>query len=276
MGGQGAALTWQQIAQKVTEANPGAPPEVIMAAVTKAVPLMQADSAQQWHMVQAQLSQQRIDLAGQREGEAERANRARESGRSDALDERKREDDRKAAYRQDLFDWRKDTKAQDMQMKVQAAQQKAAGLEASQNLKLRQQAVREWQAQYNAYDKYMRNKVNIDSQLGGAEKKEALKELDAQWAQTRQQMDELLKEGPQISTSDAAPSEDALRKKGVDKLKAGEGTPTGPRPTAPSAGSRPLTPEGAATVKQHLQEHPDDRERALKMLQEKGYSTEGL
>ena len=61
-------LDWRSLVQGVVQANPGASPEVIASAVNKLIPLMTADSLQQWRQVQAQLGlweaqqgQERID-----------------------------------------------------------------------------------------------------------------------------------------------------------------------------------------------------------------------
>lgn len=69
-------LDWRQIIQKVQQANPGAPPQVIAGAVNKFVPLMNAASAQEWRMVSEQLrfqqQQNQLDIAGLRAGVTER------------------------------------------------------------------------------------------------------------------------------------------------------------------------------------------------------------
>src|SRR5439155_927861 len=48
------------IAAAIVRANPGAPPEVIMGAITKAMPLMQQDAIQQWRELQTQMQYDRM------------------------------------------------------------------------------------------------------------------------------------------------------------------------------------------------------------------------
>jgi hypothetical protein len=64
-------LDWRTLVQAVVKSNPGATPEVIAGAVNKLLPLMQADSLQQWRQIQAQLGvgrlyqgQERIEETG--------------------------------------------------------------------------------------------------------------------------------------------------------------------------------------------------------------------
>jgi hypothetical protein len=52
--GQGP-LSWQQVIQAVQRGNPGAPPNVLMSAVNRALPIMTADSQQQWRIMQEQI-----------------------------------------------------------------------------------------------------------------------------------------------------------------------------------------------------------------------------
>ena len=58
-------MSWEDITRAVVQANPGARPEVIAQAVTKAMPLMTMDSQQQWRIIQAQLQQERIQQQGE-------------------------------------------------------------------------------------------------------------------------------------------------------------------------------------------------------------------
>ena len=55
MGGQGGGLTWQGIVQQVVRANPGVKdPRVIAAAVDRFIPIMNAQSLQEWRQNSAQ------------------------------------------------------------------------------------------------------------------------------------------------------------------------------------------------------------------------------
>lgn len=70
--GPGGSLDWRAIAQKVAQANQGANPAVIAAAVDRFVPLMNAQSQQEWRMMSMQLRSQaeegRNDRFDAREG----------------------------------------------------------------------------------------------------------------------------------------------------------------------------------------------------------------
>lgn len=58
---QGGALDWRQVLFAVQRANPGAPPQVLAAAVEKAIPLMNSQSQMEWrNFIMPQLAQQRI------------------------------------------------------------------------------------------------------------------------------------------------------------------------------------------------------------------------
>lgn len=56
--GGGQNITWQSVAQKVSQANPGASPRVIAAAIDKFMPIMNQQAQQQWQMMRAQIAQQ--------------------------------------------------------------------------------------------------------------------------------------------------------------------------------------------------------------------------
>jgi len=264
-------MTWQAVAQAVTRANPGAPPEVIAAAVTKAMPLMQADSQQQWRQVQMQLQQERINQGQERITNQQGQFETREAGRREGAAEKVREFDTREDRLRESLDFRKDTKARELQMKEEQARQRATSLQASTDQKARAEAIREWQAQYNAYDKYMRSRINAQTQLGGREKDQALKELDAQWGQARQQMDQLRESGPQTAAPGAPVAPGDALTRGKDLLKQGLGAPTGPAPA-----QRAIPPERLDGIKAWIQAHPDQRGEALQKLQEGGFSTEGL
>jgi hypothetical protein len=195
------SMDWRQVAQMVAQANPGAPPEVIAAAVTKAIPLMNSDSQQQWRMVQAQLAEQRISQGYDRLDETRRAHEATEAGRTAGREERQREFDNREQRLNKALDFRMDTKATELQQRADAARQRATGLQASQDLKTRQQAVKEARDRYNDFDKHMRTKIQADSTLSGQEKKDAIKELDSAWAQHERDLTTATEQNPMPGSS---------------------------------------------------------------------------
>lgn len=79
----GGFLSRNPIAAAIIRANPGAPPEVLMGAITKAMPLMQNDAIQQWRQLQTQMQydkmgNQRDIAAGHDDAATYRANLAAE------------------------------------------------------------------------------------------------------------------------------------------------------------------------------------------------------
>ncbi len=60
-GQQGGGLDWRTLIMAIQKGNPGAPPQVLMAAVNKLVPLMNSQSMLEWRQMQAQLGQQRVE-----------------------------------------------------------------------------------------------------------------------------------------------------------------------------------------------------------------------
>lgn len=96
MGMQPPALNWQVVLQKVQEANPGAPPQVIAQAVDRFMPLMNQQNQQQWREMSLALREQglqqqrmlgeqrlqqgeeRISQAGQRVEQAQQRESERE------------------------------------------------------------------------------------------------------------------------------------------------------------------------------------------------------
>lgn len=58
-------LDWRSIAQRVSQANPGAPPEVIASAVTRFLPLMNQQAQQEWKTIMSQIAVQREGRIGE-------------------------------------------------------------------------------------------------------------------------------------------------------------------------------------------------------------------
>ena len=93
---QRPALDWRVVFQKVQEANPGAPPQVLAAAVDKFLPLMNAQSQQEWRMVGLQLKEMQLQQGQERINQGqERVNQGEERirGAEANLGERQREFD---------------------------------------------------------------------------------------------------------------------------------------------------------------------------------------
>ncbi len=63
---QGGGLDWRTLIMAIQRGNPGAPPQVLMAAVNKLVPLMNSQSMLEWRHMQSQLGQQRVEQGDER------------------------------------------------------------------------------------------------------------------------------------------------------------------------------------------------------------------
>jgi len=70
MGG-GPSLDWRVIIQNVARSNPGAPPEVIAAAVDQFVPMMNMESKLQWQELRNQFQMQLAEMKGRQAGALE-------------------------------------------------------------------------------------------------------------------------------------------------------------------------------------------------------------
>jgi|SRR5580693_401433 hypothetical protein len=73
-GQQTPQLNWQTIFQKVRQANPGATPQVLAAAVDRFMPLMNQQSQQQWKEVAQQMKEMQLGMAQQRVNQGEQRN----------------------------------------------------------------------------------------------------------------------------------------------------------------------------------------------------------
>ena len=81
--GQGP-LDWRTALQAIQRANPGAPPNVLAAAVDGMIPLMNADSQQQWRVMREQIlllaGQQRMEMEAMRQEGANRRTGMQQEG----------------------------------------------------------------------------------------------------------------------------------------------------------------------------------------------------
>jgi hypothetical protein len=64
-GQQGPALSLESVMQAVVKANPGAPPQVVMSAVNKFLPLMNTQAQMQWREISLELRKQALLQQGQ-------------------------------------------------------------------------------------------------------------------------------------------------------------------------------------------------------------------
>lgn len=95
---QPASMDLEGLAKRIMQANPGIEqnPRILLAAMERAVPLLNAQSRQQLAELKQQFTQQNLDLRERQVGENERRNRATE-GQRDRREERLSETDRRKA-----------------------------------------------------------------------------------------------------------------------------------------------------------------------------------
>jgi hypothetical protein len=261
MGGVRAPMSWQDIAQIVVRANPGAPPAVIAAAVTKALPLMTADSQQQWRLIQQQLQQQRIDQGQQRLEQGE----TRLGQQQQSFGERQREFDTREQRLREGLESLKDDRARKAQQATDQARQKALQFTQTQDRKAREDAFKEWDTQQRNYDRIMRAKINAATNLSGEEKKKMLNDLDAEWGRAQQEL-EGFKKQVDAGEQPGVPAKSANTQ--VKDRFVGEG--------GQQAELKPIPADKLADIKARLQQNPSARADVIKRLQDAGYSSEGL
>lgn len=290
-------MAWQELARRIVQANPGARPEVIAAAVTKALPLMNAQSQADWRMIQLQLAEERIQNMRQRAVETEQYHQGLTTARMEGIRQR---DESLALARQRLDQQaQRDTKANELKQAALNLRQQALGASISE--KDRKAVEDSWYKAQRAYDAYMRSRVSAASNIPDKEQRDAmLKALDEEWNEFLRERDAFnrgeigglgapppaapapppAKPGlfggtpaPPTSKPLSAPAaplqDDMLRRRGQSMLKSGQGTPTG----APGAGGgfRQMSPQSIAEAKAYIQANPGEREALIQNLTRQGF-----
>ena len=214
-GGPPQVLDWRSIAQKVAQANPGAPPQVLAAAVDRFVPLMNAESQQQWRQVSANLRQQQIDQIGQYRQDQlalgnKRADNTADLGNSrlnaqqQALEEKKREADDKLQLARDklsVAQTDQERRAAQADMKIAIQQVEATRKQtqgdrrldiAQENLNTRQQQFlqRESRLQTSLDARVSQAQQRIDNAANANDRKEAIKDVENAYKEYRDAMNE--------------------------------------------------------------------------------------
>lgn len=271
------SMDWRDVTRAVVAANPGAGPDVIAAAVSKAMPLMNADSQAQWRAIQLQMQEQGLQLRAQSQADTARYREESIGVREQALSqgtERLRQGQERidqAARREDRLrenmQWVHDQKATELQMKAQAARDKVTQFGQNMDLKQRQQALKEMDQHQRAYDAYARSKINAAANLNGQDKKDALKQLDTEWGEYDQQRRTLQE---QLDRDAQGGNRDQNFQRGKDIIRQGGGQAFGPAPgdtaqgtAMPAAVSQKLTSDIAA--------HPELKEQLIQAYKQKGW-----
>jgi hypothetical protein len=260
-------MTWQDIARAVVEANPGAGPEVVAAAVSKAMPLMQADSQAQWRLIQQELAQQRITNQATGLQQRESDFQQREGRYRDAMDESRRHHEQTENIQQARLALQQDAQVQRAERDAETARARATGLEQ----KDRAASLNEWKAKAAALDRMQRAKINAMSNLTGPEKKQMLDEINRTYYENQTAFDELQRSG---GTPTRAPSATPGTDRGLPQRAL---TPEALAGAATSGGrGQPVPPDQAQQFKQWWTEHPDQKAKDLQDLKTRGFNVEGL
>jgi hypothetical protein len=200
-------LNWQDLVQGVVKANPGASPMVIAGAVQKLLPLMNANSLQQWRQIQGQLRQDQFgekvthdqaiedianrnaDLRSAGVGIAQQNADTRAAAQADTAGHRRVQEDQGqqrieiAKSREGRLtiqgQIRNDQRFKDFEFKKQQAEQKAARAKTNDE---RAAALKEWMAALQAQKAYMNTIVNSDKMAAGTDKTRLLK-ANEDWIQ---------------------------------------------------------------------------------------------
>lgn len=215
-------LTWQTLVQGVVKANPGASPEVIASAVTKLLPLMNADSLQQWRQIQAQLGagrlQETVTHHGVQEGEAEDRLRALEDwrqaqgGRADKrieqTDVRQTETERSHRAHETLATTREGRLDRQGQARIDQRYQQLDNerqrLEQAVKKAQTTKSYQDWRAALDAQRQHMRTAIAADQMNDAKAKKKLLDENEAWY---NQQIREMRKDEPGSFSNKFTPAE---------------------------------------------------------------------
>jgi len=193
----GQALDWRQLVQAVQQSNPNIKPDVMAEAVNQFLPMMNAQSQQEWRMVSLQLREQALQQREEqfRQAESGRNTRASESAntRRDVatigaesrekvtekrLDQQDKQFQQREARLQESLKLREDTAYQRLEQQKQAAQQRA---EASNG----RQGLAELRASIDAQDRHVRTKImaaSANNIMKSEEKKKLLDQADKEYS----------------------------------------------------------------------------------------------
>jgi hypothetical protein len=182
-------LTWQALVQGVVKANPGASPQVIAGAVQKLIPLMQADSLQQWRQIQAQLGAGRLNESivhhevtepiAQQNADTRSAGQEDTAAHRREMEQQGRDKIGIARNREGRLtvqgEIRNDQRFKEYELKKQIAAQKAAQAKTNSD---RAAALHEWRKALDEQKAYMNTIINSDKMGAGPEKNRLLNQND--------------------------------------------------------------------------------------------------
>jgi hypothetical protein len=189
--GGGRQLDWRQLVQAVQQSNPNIKPDVLAEAVNQFLPMMNAQSQQEWRMVSLQIREQALQqreqqfmLADKTKRDEGQANRdAKADTTADTLASREsvaganRQQKTREARLQESLKLREDATYQNLEQKKEAARQRAETSSGRQGLA-------ELRAAIDAQDKHVRTKImaaSSNNTMKPEERKKLLEQADKEY-----------------------------------------------------------------------------------------------
>jgi hypothetical protein len=163
-------LDWRQLVQAVQQSNPDIKPDVLAEAVNQFLPMMNAQSQQEWRQVSLQIREQALQQREQQVMMLEQVADKR-------LDQQEKQFETREARLQESLKLREDSTYQRLEQQKQAAIQRA---QASQG----KQGLAEVRAAIDAQDKHVRTKImaaSASNTMKPAEKKALLDQADKEY-----------------------------------------------------------------------------------------------
>lgn len=279
---QFGSATWQDLARRIVQANPGARPEVIASAVTQAMPLMNQESQQQWHLISQQLQQERIENQRRQLDEKISHDRALEDAREEGL----RQGREKIGLAKERIDNLQDFRAKQLKAKADSDRQKALQFNEKMDAAERQREADAWYKSQRAYYDYMRTRINAQANVPNkADRDEAVRALDDEYRRFLDEHDQF-KRGEIGGGGPAAPAATAppAAPGGRSAPAAAPAIPGAPQSRVNSGFSdlgsgqplRPMNTESTNRVRAYIQANPDQRDAVIQELTKQGYSVDGL
>jgi hypothetical protein len=192
----GKQLDWRQLVQAVQQANPDIKPDVLAEAVNQFLPMMNAQSQQEWRMVSLQIREQALQQREQqfmlaergktdraelsadtREHVAETGAASREKVAGEKGDRQDRQFQQREARLQESLKLREDTTYQRLAQQKQAAEERVKTSNGRQGLA-------ELKAAIDAQDKHVRTKImaaSANNTMKPEEKKKLLEQADKEY-----------------------------------------------------------------------------------------------
>jgi hypothetical protein len=192
----GKQLDWRQLVQAVQQANPNIKPDVMAEAVNQFLPMMNAQSQQEWRMVSLQIREEALKQREQQftlaeSGRNQRADTAADTRRDVATintESREKTTDKRLKQQDDQFQQREARLEQSLKLREDSTwarleQQKQAAIQRAQAAGGKQ-GLAEIRAIIDAQDKHVRTKIaaaSANNTMKPDEKKKLLDQADKEY-----------------------------------------------------------------------------------------------